>query len=85
MSAGGYVYIITNEHHTTLYIGVTSTIYGRIEQHKEHFFKKSFSDRYNLIKLVYFERHELIIEANRKRKAIEKTFQEKQGEVDYKI
>ena len=31
----GYVYIITNQRHGTLYIGVTSDLPGRIHQHRE--------------------------------------------------
>ena len=55
MEKGGSVYIITNRHHTTLYIGVTSDLVVRIMQHKEKEFPRSFSARYNLYKLVYYE------------------------------
>ncbi|EWH12637.1 putative excinuclease ABC, C subunit [Cellulophaga geojensis KL-A] len=51
----GYVYIITNKNNTTLYIGVTANLVQRITQHKEKHDKKSFSARYNLNKLVYYE------------------------------
>ncbi|WKB81218.1 GIY-YIG nuclease family protein [Cellulophaga lytica] len=51
----GYVYIITNKNNTTLYVGVTSNLVQRITQHKEKHNKKSFSARYNLNKLVYYE------------------------------
>jgi putative endonuclease len=59
----GYVYIITNEHHTTLYVGVTSNLFNRTVQHREKFFPKSFSARYNLSKLVYYEVFDSIIDA----------------------
>lgn len=52
---GGYVYILTNRNQTTLYIGVTSDLLKRTFQHREHFFKQSFSHRYNLEKLIYWE------------------------------
>ena len=55
MNKGGYVYIITNTRHTTLYIGVTSNLNVRLYEHKEHVYKSSFSYRYNLHKLVYYE------------------------------
>ena len=55
MEKGGYVYIITNAHHTTLYTGVTSDLRGRLWQHKTKYFPRSFSARYNLDKLIYFE------------------------------
>jgi putative endonuclease len=55
MNKGGYVYIITNVHHTTLYIGVTANLPARIQEHKEHIYKSSFSSRYNLEKLIFYE------------------------------
>ena len=48
------VYILTNHHNTTLYIGVTSNLIQRIYQHKNKLVK-GFSTKYNLTKLVYFE------------------------------
>jgi putative endonuclease len=48
------IYIITNRHNTTSYIGVTSNLIQRIYQHK-HKLIKGFSSTYNLDKLVYFE------------------------------
>ena len=49
-----YVYIITNKPNGTLYIGVTSNLAQRIYNHKNKTFE-SFSKRYNLNKLVYYE------------------------------
>ncbi|MBI3956933.1 MAG: GIY-YIG nuclease family protein [Candidatus Kerfeldbacteria bacterium] len=49
-----YVYIITNEWNTTLYIGVTNNLLRRIQEHKNGV-NESFSKRYHLTKLVYFE------------------------------
>ena len=51
----GYNYIITNKNNTTLYVGVTSNLAQRIQKHKDKYYPKSFSARYNLNKLVYFE------------------------------
>jgi len=51
------VYIITNHHNTTLYIGVTSNLVQRIYQHKNKLVS-GFSAKYNLSKLVYFEQFE---------------------------
>jgi putative endonuclease len=51
----GFIYILTNKNNTTLYIGVTSTIVARIQGHKNKVNSKSFSARYNLDKLVYYE------------------------------
>ena len=55
MKRGGFVYIITNKNRTTLYTGVTSDIVSRIMQHKQKFYPKSFSARYRLGVLVYYE------------------------------
>ena len=59
----GFVYIITNKNNTVLYIGVTSNLLQRIMQHKTKHYKKSFSARYNLDKLVYYETFQMIGEA----------------------
>ncbi len=55
MEKGGCVYIMTNFMNTTLYTGVTSDLYSRVLEHKEVRFPKSFTARYNLKKLVYYE------------------------------
>ena len=50
-----YVYMVTNKHNTVLYTGVTNDLIRRIYTHKEHIDPKSFTARYNVDKLVYFE------------------------------
>ena len=50
-----YIYICTNKRNTVLYTGVTSKLLERIQQHKEKQDKNSFTARYNVDKLVYFE------------------------------
>ncbi|PQJ81305.1 GIY-YIG nuclease family protein [Polaribacter glomeratus] len=59
----GFVYILTNKNNTTLYIGVTSNLEQRIKQHKSKIDKKSFTARYNLDKLVYYEAFQMIGDA----------------------
>lgn len=49
-----YVYILTNYKNTVLYVGVTGDLVQRIWQHKNKVVK-SFSSRYNLEKLIYYE------------------------------
>ena len=49
-----YVYILTNQNHTTLYTGVTNNLLRRAIEHKQSK-GKSFSHRYNLDKLVFYE------------------------------
>ena len=59
----GFIYIITNKNNTTLYIGVTSNLIQRIEEHKQKRYQNSFSARYNLEKLVYYETFQMIGDA----------------------
>ena len=59
----GFIYILTNKNNTTLYIGVTSNLPKRILEHKEKRYENSFSARYNLNKLVYFEQFQIIGDA----------------------
>ena len=55
MPKTGYTYLMTNENNTVLYIGTTSDLKDRIQKHKDKFYKKSFTAKYNINKLVYFE------------------------------
>ena len=48
------VYILSNQRHGTLYIGVTSNLVQRIWQHKNNLVV-GFTQKYTLHKLVYFE------------------------------
>jgi putative endonuclease len=77
MERGGAVYIVTNKSHSVLYIGVTSDLFTRIQQHREHFYKKSFSDRYNTEKLIYYELYGSIEEAILREKELKKWRREK--------
>lgn len=70
MDRGGCIYILTNKVHTVLYTGVTSDLFFRIKEHKEKFYPKSFSARYNCDILVYYEQFSSIEEAIAKEKQI---------------
>lgn len=59
----GFIYIITNKNNTTFYIGVTSDLPKRIMEHIEKRYQNSFSARYNLNKLVYYEQFQMIGDA----------------------
>ena len=50
-----YVYILTNTHKTVLYTGVTNDLIRRVFEHKNHLDKGSFTARYNVEYLVYYE------------------------------
>ena len=49
-----YIYIVTNKQNGTLYIGVTSNLIKRVYEHKNSFLD-SFTSKYKLDKLVYYE------------------------------
>ena len=49
------VYIITNQRRTVLYIGVTGDLRQRVAEHKMGAHPSSFTRRYNVDRLVYFE------------------------------
>ncbi|MGJ8664126.1 MAG: GIY-YIG nuclease family protein [Marinicella sp.] len=49
-----WVYILTNQNNSVLYIGITSNLESRIYQHKNKMIK-GFTARYNVNKLIYFE------------------------------
>jgi putative endonuclease len=67
----GWVYIMTNCRDGTLYIGVTSNLITRASQHRAGE-TKGFTQRYWLKQLVYFERHEAIVDALSREKALKK-------------
>lgn len=54
MNFGGYIYIITNKYRTVLYIGSTTNIKRRMNEHK-HGLLTGFSKKYNCCDLLYFE------------------------------
>lgn len=54
MEQQSFIYILTNTHNTTFYIGVTNDLVRRVYEHKNKVVK-NFSSTYNLTKLVYYE------------------------------
>ncbi|NJB69845.1 putative endonuclease [Saonia flava] len=74
-----FVYIVTNENKTTLYIGVTNNIQRRLSQH--YFDSKnqkiSFAGKYNCYHLIYYEGFESIKTAILREKELKKWRREK--------
>ena len=54
-----YVYILTNAYNEVLYTGVTNDLERRCYEHK-HKIVKGFTQKYNVDKLVYFEKFDFI-------------------------
>ena len=66
-----YVYILASGRNGTLYIGMTGNLPQRIYEHKIHALP-GFTDKYNVDKLVYFERFEDVHEAIKHEKRLKK-------------
>ena len=54
-----WVYILASKPGGTLYIGVTNNLVRRVYEHREGL-AESFTKRYGIKTLVYFESHETI-------------------------
>jgi putative endonuclease len=48
------VYVMTNAHHTVIYSGVTNDLARRVYEHKNGL-GGTFTKKYNVVKLVYYE------------------------------
>jgi putative endonuclease len=66
----GFTYITTNDNHTVLYTGATSTLKDRIDRHRNKKYKNAFTGRYNVYKLVWFQEFEWIGDALAREKQI---------------
>ena len=66
-----YLYILASDRNGTLYIGVTSDLIKRIQQHKTKIMD-GFSKKYDVRKLVHYEQTENIYSAIAREKALKK-------------
>lgn len=66
-----FVYILASGRNGTLYVGVTSDLYGRMVEHRDGLVP-GFTKRYGVTTLVYFEEHGDIDEAIRREKLIKR-------------
>ena len=71
MSKPAYLYILASRRNGTLYTGVTSDLIGRVWKHRNEFYS-SFTSKYRVYALVYFEHHEDITSAINREKQIKK-------------
>ena len=66
-----FVYILASDRNGTLYVGVTSDLVQRIHEHKNKFVP-SFTGRYGVDKLVWFEACDSMMGAIVREKQIKK-------------
>jgi putative endonuclease len=64
-----FVYIMTNKRNTVIYTGVTSDLPKRMFQHRERY-GGTFTSKYKVNKLVYYEACESVLEAIAREKQI---------------
>ena len=50
-----YVYILSNKLNTAIYTGVTRDLVRRVYEHKHHMDPNSYTAKYDVTKLVYYE------------------------------
>ena len=50
-----YVYILSNDTNVTVYVGVTNDLERRLWEHRHHTGPYSFTAKYHVDKLVYYE------------------------------
>ena len=66
-----FVYILASKKNGVLYIGVTNNLEKRVLEHKDKIVK-GFTSRYNVDKLMYFEKFTSINEAIKREKRLKK-------------
>ena len=64
-----FIYMMTTWNNKVLYVGVTNDLQRRVYEHKNKSLD-GFTKRYNVKKLVYFERHSSINDAIKREKEI---------------
>lgn len=66
-----YIYILTNKNHTVLYVDRSKQLKDRLKQHRNNNLK-TFTGRYDVDKLVYFETTKVCKQLHKKRKTNKK-------------
>ena len=66
-----YVYILTNNFNTIMYIGVTNDLRRRLYEHKTEQIE-GFTKKYHIHKLVYFEEYSDIDDAIEREKQLKR-------------
>ena len=67
-----YVYIATNKSNKVLYTGITNNIQRRENEHRNKINKNSFTSKYNINKVVFYELYGDVYRAIEREKQIKK-------------
>lgn len=70
MSKEYFVYLTMNNRNTVIYTGITNDLAKRMEEHKKKADPNSFSAKYNVDKLVYYEVFDNALDAISREKQI---------------
>jgi putative endonuclease len=65
-----YVYILTNKAKTVLYTGITNNLKRRLHEHKSKLNPNSFTAKYNVSYLLYYEHYGWVQQAIEREKEI---------------
>jgi putative endonuclease len=74
-----YVYIVTNNTRSTLYIGVTGDLLVRVWQHRAGERPHTFSQRYHCVHLVYYEHYREVRDAIAREKQLKRWRRQKKN------
>lgn len=77
----GFVYILSNSTHTAIYVGVTNNLLRRVDEHRRHVYPKSFTAKYQITRLVYFESFEDVRTAISREKQLKSWSRRKKNEL----
>lgn len=76
---------MSNPKRSVLYLGVTSNLENRVWQHKNHYYKNSFSSKYNCTDLIYYKELTDINDAIKREKEIKKWGRSKKNSLIVKL
>ncbi len=81
MNKSYYVYMLASQMHGTLYVGVTNDLERRTIEHKSSISEKSFTAKYKIFMLVYYEEYTDPTEAITREKQIKSGSRKKKIEL----
>ena len=76
-----YVYIETNKTNKVFYIGVTNNIVRRDKQHENKVHEFGFTAKYNVNKLVYYEKYHDVNKAIAREKSLKRITRQKKRDL----